>query len=224
VFKVLDLLTIHFLPDFWLVPGGLSIMKKRIAAIIIAPIIGAVLGYLLIYALDSGWFRSNWQMIEKPPGEVLHLVALSRDSLWVQSDKGVIYYNEDSSTCKSSCWKEVPELPTFPIVEPYEAPVTDEACAPSPPLSGVTDRISECRRTLWIDYDFSFALRRDGNIYLWQTEIYKEWEFMLLIIGVCGGTIALFIPTAAFVLFLELLDWLSKRARKTLEEKMPDAG
>jgi len=191
-------------------------MKKRIAALITAPIIGAVLGYLLVIALTNGWFSSKWQMIEKPPGEVLHLVALSQDSLWVQSATGTIYYDENSSTCKSDCWLEVPEIPALPIVESNESTVTSEACAPSPPLSRVTDRISECWRTLWVDYNFTFALRKDGSIYLWQAELYKEWVVVLLFIGVCGGAIVLFIPTLVFVLFLGLLDWRSNRANKNV--------
>ena len=188
-------------------------MKKRIAALIIAPIIGAVLGYLLVYALDNGWFKSKWQMIEKPSGEGLHLLALSKDSLWVQSDTGAIYYNENSSTCKSDCWREVAEIPALPVVGPNETAVTNQACAPALPLLGVAERLSECRRTMWVDFSSTFALRSDGSIYLWQAEIYNEWAFVLLVIGVCGGAIALFIPTLVVVLLLWFLDWRSKRAK-----------
>ena len=189
-------------------------MKKWVLAIIIAPIIGAVLGYLLFNVLDNGWFRSKWQMIEKPPGEGLRLAALSQDSLWVQSPTGTLYYNENSSTCKSDCWLEVPEIPSLPIMGPNEIRVTSEACAPSLPLLSVTEKISECRSTYWVDQNFTFALRKDGTIYLWQADIYKEWTVVLLFILVCGGAIALLIPTLIFVLFLRLLDWRSNRAIK----------
>jgi hypothetical protein len=189
-------------------------MKKRIAALILAAIIGAVLGYLLVTALDNGWFRTKWRMIEKPPGEALHLVALSQDRLWVQVDSGTIYYNENSSTCKSDCWQEVTEIPALPILEPNETTVSSEACAPPLPLSGVTDRISECRITMWVDHNFTFALRKDGTLVLWQTDIYKEWEVVLLFLGVCIGGIALFIPTLVIVLFLGLRDRRSKRTNK----------
>jgi phosphate/sulfate permease len=189
-------------------------MKKRIAAIIIAPIIGAFLGYLLVYALNNGWFKSKWQMIEKPPGEALHLVAQSQDSLWVQSDTGTIYYNENSSTCKSDCWREVPEIPALPIVAPNESTMTSEACAPSPPLSRVTEKISECWSTMWVDTNFTFALRKDGSIYLWQADIFKEWAVVLLFSGICFGAIALFVPTLVYVLVLGFLDRRSKRANK----------
>jgi hypothetical protein len=190
-------------------------MKKRIAVLIIAPIIGAALGYLLVIALDNGWFKSRWQMIATPPGEGLQLVALSGDSLWVQSDTGAIYYNENASTCKSDCWREVPQVPALPVVGSNESTVTGEACAPPLPLSGVTERLSECRRTMWVDYNFTFALRKDGSIYLWQAEIYKEWAFVILVVGVCGGAILLFIPVLAVVLVLAFRDWRSKRADKT---------
>jgi hypothetical protein len=190
-------------------------MKKRVAALLLATITGAVLGYLLVSALDNGWFRTRWQMIEKPPGESLHLVALSKDSLWVQSGAGTIYLNEHSSTCKSDCWKEVPEIPSLPILEANETKVTREACAPALPLNGVTDRISECRSTMWVDYNFTFALRKGGTIYLWRTDIYKEWEVVLLFLGVCVGGIVLFIPTLVLVLFLGLLDRRSHRKKST---------
>jgi len=188
-------------------------MKKRIVALILAPIIGAVLGYFLVYALNNGWLKSRWQMIEKPPGTELHLVALSRDSLWVQSATGILYYNENASVCKSDCWVEVPEIPDLPVLAPGETTVTSGACAPALPLSRIVDRLSECRSTMWVDFDFTFALRADGSIYLWQAELFKEWAFVLLVIGVCGGAILLFLPALAVVLILGIRDWRSKRAK-----------
>lgn len=194
-------------------------MKKRIAALIIGPLIGAILGYLLVYALENGWFRYKWQMIEKPPGEGLHLVALSKDSLWVQSASGTIYFDENSSTCKSGCWREVPAIPALPIVDPQETAVTSQACAPSLPLIGVTDRISECRSTYWVDFNYTFAMRKDGSIYLWQANIFKEWTVVVFFIGVCGGALALFIPTLVVVLILVIIDRRSHRANKSTERE-----
>jgi hypothetical protein len=57
---------------------------------------------------------------------------------------------------------------------------------------------------LWVDYDFTFVLRKDGSIYLWQAELYKEWAALLLLIGVCFGAVVLFIPASGFLLFLGL--------------------
>jgi hypothetical protein len=191
-------------------------MKKRIAAVIIAPIIGAILGYLLVTALMNGWFSSRWQMIEKPPGERVHLVAHSEDNLWVQSDTGTIYYNNDSSSCESGCWMEVPEIPDDPFAELDKSKVTKDDCAPSPPLGRVAERISECRRTAWVDYNSTFVLRNDGNIYLWQAELYKEWSVVLLFSGICIGALVLFVPALVIVLFLGLRDWRSRRANKNI--------
>jgi len=195
-------------------------MKKRIATIVVAPIIGAVLGYILVTALMNGWFRSRWQVVERPPVEAIHLLALNEDSLWVQSDSGAIYYNESASTCKTGCWSEVPEVTVLstPIGQ-EETTVTGEACAPSPPLSRVTESMSECRRTMWVDYNSTFALRNDGSIYLWQVELYKEWSIVLLFSGICIGALVLFVPALVIVLFLGFLDWRSKRANKTNESE-----
>ena len=195
-------------------------MKKRITALIISPIVGAILGYLLANAMNNGWFSSKWQMIEKPPVDVHLLVAISRDSLWVQSDSGTFYYNENSSICKLGCWIEVQEIPNLPIVEPYEARVTSEACASSPPLSRVIAKISECRIEMWVCRSFTFALRDDGTIYLWQADINKDYANAGLFFGICIGSIALFIPTLLFVLFLRLLDWLSNRVNKKSERDL----
>jgi hypothetical protein len=190
----------------------LLIMKKRIAILLFAPIIGAALGYFLVYALSNGWFKSRWQKIETPPGDGLHLVALSLDSLWVQSDSGAIYYNENASACQSGCWVEVPEIPDLPALGPNETAVTSGACAPSLPLSRVVERLSECRSTMWVDYDVTFALREDGSIYLWQAELFKEWTFVLLVVGVCGGAMLLFLPALAVVLVLAIRDRRLRRS------------
>jgi hypothetical protein len=195
-------------------------MKKRLLALIIAPIVGAILGYLLADALNNGWFSSKWQRIESPPGDVHRLAAVSKGGLWVQSDSDVLYYNENPSTCKAACWQEVSEIPSLPIVEPYESSVTLTACAPSPPLGGVTTRISECRRELWVDRNSTFALRNDGSLYLWQADLYKESSAVLIILSVCIGAIILFVPT----LIIVLINWLLNRKREKQREKIPAAA
>ena len=190
-------------------------MKKRIVAIFIAPILGGILGYLLVDALSNGWFSSRWQRIEAPPVEASRLLALSLDSLWVESPTGAIYYNENSSACQSDCWQEVSGIPTLPVVESDEVTVKYEACAPSPPLSGVLERISECRRTMWVDYTVTFAFRKDGSIYLWQADLYKEWAFVLLFGGICLGALILFIPTLIAILIFGFRERRARRADKS---------
>lgn len=196
-------------------------MKKRILALVVASLVGALLGYLLSSALNYGWFKSKWLLIEKPPIESFHLVAISRDSLWIMSDTGAIYFNENSSSCTNECWSLVSEVPSLPIVEPFETNVTNEACAPTPPLSKIIDTISECRHEMWVDRSYKFSLRWDGNIYLWEADHYGEWTSVSLLSGVCTGAIILFVPTLLFVLFSGLLGWLSKHANKELKEKTP---
>ena len=195
-------------------------MKKRLIALILAPILGAVLGYLLADAMNNGWFSSKWQRIESPPVNVYSLVAVSKGGLWVESDSGVLYYNENPSSCQNECWQEVSDTPSLPIVEPYEASVTATACAPSPPLSRVTATISECRVEMWIDRSVTFALRNDGSIYLWQVDLSKECSAALIILGVCVGAVTLFIPTFIVV----FINWLSKRVHEKQEERMSTAA
>jgi hypothetical protein len=180
-------------------------MKKRIAALIIAPIVGAILGFLLALAIQNGWFKSNWQMIEKPPVTVQVLTAIHKDSLWIEDASGTLYFNENSSTCESDCWVEVSELPVLPFLEANETKVKGEACAPALPLGRVVARLSECRIEQWVDKNFIFALRKDGNIYLWQANLYGEWTFVLLFLGICFGSVSLFVVTLAVVLFFQFI-------------------
>jgi hypothetical protein len=195
-------------------------MKKRLIALVIAPLAGAVLGYLLANTMNNGWFSSEWRRIESPPGNVHRLAAVSKGGLWVEMDSGAFYYNENPSSCKAECWQEVSDIPSLPIVEPYEASVSATACAPSPPLSRITARISECRIEMWIDRNSTFALRNDGSLYLWQVDLYKEWSAALIILGMCIGAITLFIPT----LIVVFINWLSNRTHEKQREKMSTAA
>ena len=190
-------------------------MKNRITALVIAPLVGAILGYLITDPINAGWFSSKWQVIESPPGNVHSLVAISKGSLWVQSDSGSFYYNENPSSCKTKCWQEVSGIPALPIIEPYESSVSNTPCASTPPLSRVRATVSECRREMWIDRNSTFALRNDGSIYLWQVDLAKEWSFLTMILNVCAGAIAMFIPTLIVILF----SWLLNRIHKNREIK-----
>jgi hypothetical protein len=189
-------------------------MTKRLIALIIAPVVGAVLGYFLAYVMNNGWLSSKWQRIENPPGNVYRLVTISKGALWVENDSGTFYYNEKPSSCQSQCWQEVSKFPSLPIVEPNELSVTNTPCAPSPPLSRVTAKISECRRETWIDRNSTFALRNDGSIYLWQIDLAREWSSAIVVLNMCVGAIALFILTLIVVLFGWLLDRVREKREK----------
>ena len=190
-------------------------MKKRLIALVVAPIVGAVIGYLLAEAMNNGWFSSKWQRIENPPDKVDRLVAVSKGSLWIESDSGVFYYSENPSSCKSDCWQKVSEIPSLPVVEPYEASVSATACAPSPPLGKVTATMSECRIEMWVDRNATFALRNDGSIYLWKADLYKEWSAVLIILSMIIGAIALFV----FTLIVMFINWLLSRTHAKQREK-----
>jgi hypothetical protein len=196
-------------------------MKTRIIAIIIGPIIGAILGYFFGYANYYGWIGTSWHLLDKPPVEVTHLVAVDSFSLLVQSKSGSYYINENTSTCESGCWKMVPNIPLFPNPGSEET-ITSEACSSPPPLSDVRTRISQCRINFvnWgLNRNFIYALRNDGTIYLWHTDIYTgEGEDLYNIVYVCFGGIAFFIPILILVLFFEFIDRLSNHAKKQKKE------
>jgi len=202
-------------------------MKARFVAIIIGPIIGAILGFFLADTINNGWFDSYWQMIEMPPVKVQRLVAVDSYSLWIQSDSGILYYNADTVGCKTDCWQEVAEIPVLPRVTPNGSEIehetiTGHACSPAPPLSGVVSQLSQCRITElnWgLHNNYIYALRDDGTIYLWHTDMYtgEGGAIYNYFIFVCGGGLVVFISIFIFALFLGLLDWLAKRAQKDKE-------
>ena len=192
---------------------------NRIAAVFIAPIIGAFLGYQLASVMNYGWHYSKWHPIESPPESVDSLVALQRDSIWIQGESGAIYYNENSSMCTTDCWDKVSSIPILPVEEGWEDRITNETCVPLPPLSKVSTKVSECRITMWEDFTYSFALREDGSIYHWEAAFFKEWAFLNLFFGALFGAVILFIPTLFIIITSGLLDRLSNRAREKEEEK-----
>jgi hypothetical protein len=189
-------------------------VKARIAAILIAPIIGAILGILLAQAVNYGWLASKWQPIEKPPERVARLLAIQRDTLWIEGESTMLYTNENSSSCSYNCWVEVSEIPDESDEGGYVLSIKNEACGPLPPLTQVAATISECRMDDWRDFNHTFALRKDGNIFYWQASINREWTLLVLIYAAFYGAVGLFVPTLFIVLFGGLLDWLSNRATR----------
>jgi len=198
-----------------------SRMKSRIFALVIIPIIGIILGLFLATVISNGWLDSSWHMIEKPPGKVYRFVAVNSFGLWVKNDSGILYYNADTSECKIDCWREVSAVPNLPIVNPNES-ITNDSCSLVPPLTGVVARIAQCRITElnWgLHQNYVYALRNDGNIYLWHTDFYTGEGgaiFLYLLLGCIGG-IVFFIPVLFFVLFFGLLDLLESRAQRAKE-------
>ena len=154
------------------------------------------------------------------PFQVKHLVAISFDSLWVQNESGKIYYNQNASQCELDCWREVPNIPDLPIVDPYYISVTNEPCAPLRPLSNVVEEISECREEMFRDFNYSFALQKNGNIFFWQATIHKEWATLKLFNLTLLGAAFLFIPTLLIALVMGILDWLFNRGRKADDDNL----
>jgi len=181
----------------------------HVLALFIVPAIGLVLGLVLAKMMDDGWLSSSWQTVAQPSVHVRSLEALNKDSLWVRSDSGDIYYNENASDCATDCWRKVDEIPKLPIPDDAIS-VINKPCAALPPLWGMTVSISECRKRMWQDYNSTFALLNDGTIRVWQVNVNGEGSFMLFMIVPVFGAIALFVLTLIFVLFSVFFDWLTR--------------
>jgi hypothetical protein len=192
-------------------------MKKRLTRLVIlSPIIGAVLGYFVGYAFYARWFDTAWHTIEKSPVPIRRLVALDKDSVWVETVAGKLYHNASSSTCQSGCWQEVVQLPAFPQRDSSGFLIIDKSCAAIPPLFLITSIVAECHQEAFIGHSYVFALRRDNNLLFWQADLYGEWSFIPIGGGVCLGAIVLFFGAALPLMALKFREWLNKRRNSGL--------
>ena len=134
-------------------------------------ICAAILCILPIINMKYGWF--DWQSLEKPPERVVKIIAIDRESVWVKTASGEIYYNEKSDECQKDCWVVTTETPTETPTETFiqdgiPRKLLNTTCSPAPPLIGVVDSMAECFRGEWADSDSIYVLRFDGSLAAWH--------------------------------------------------------
>ena len=190
-------------------------MLKRFGLIVFLTVFGGILGLALAVAFVWGWFSSHWVRIEAPPEPVIALVHIDRDQVWGESEAGVLYKFTDAEHCQSDCWTIVQSLPS-PVWhdDPDLMEVKDTTCSPALPLARVEARIEQCRVETWVSRNYVFALRKDGNIYFWQSDIYGEWLVVELMLGLGGGAACLCIPSMLFLLLPVIFRGAVKKERK----------
>ena len=190
-------------------------MLKRFGLTILLTVIGGMLGLALAIAFVWDWFGSSWQAVEASPEPVAALVHIERDQVWVESESGVLYKYTDAERCRSDCWTVV-NTPPDPVWhdDPDLMDVKDSLCSPALPLSRIAERIEQCRVETWVNRNYVFALRTDGSLYFWQSEVYGEWLVVELMLGLGGGTACLCVPSVLFLLVPSSIRWLRKRSVK----------
>ncbi len=105
--------------------------------------------------------------------------------------------------------ESIPDPVWYDNPDPIE--VKDTTCAPPLPLLGAEEKTAECRRGMWVDSNFIFALHKDGSIYFWKSDIYGEWVVVELFLGLCCGAMLLFVPALIFILLPGIFRWFSNR-------------
>lgn len=180
--------------------------------LLIAPFIGLILGFVFAKFSDLGWIGSSWQIVVQPPVHISSLEAVNQDSLWIRSDSGAIYYNENASKCTADCWHTVDGIPKLPLLD-HSLSVTNRPCTRMLPLWGMVATISECRREMWNERNNTFALLNDGTIRLWQVNVHggEGVDLIIYIVSPIFGAMVLFVLTVILLLFSALIDWLSNK-------------
>jgi hypothetical protein len=187
-------------------------MRKRLTDLVmLSPIIGAILGYLVGYAYYAQWFDTTWHTIEESPVPIRRFIALDKDNVWVETVPGQLYHHAGSSTCQSGCWREVAQLPVFPQGDSSGFQIVDKPCAAIPPLFLTTSTVAQCRRESFVGHSYAFALRRDNKLLFWQADLYSEWSFIPIGGGACSGAIVVFFGAAIPLMIIEFREWLTKR-------------
>ena len=187
-------------------------MKKRFALTFLITIIGGILGLSAAIAFIWDWFGAGWVQIEASPEPVAKLISIERDQLWVESESGTLFKYTDAENCISDCWMRVQSIPDpvrYDNPDPIE--VKDTTCSPSLPLMRVAEKIEEGRVEMWVSRNYVFALRENGSLHFWQSDVFGEWIIVELFFGLCGGAICLSTPAMLFILLPEFIKWRSKR-------------
>ncbi len=164
-------------------------MIKKLRILTLSAILGGVLGYLIAWAHIIGWFSTSWQLIPPPPEKPVELVQSNGSQLWIASESGAYFFNSSTLYCDSDCWLEIESVPNQIEPEFVYIEISKEACASPLPLLSVKSRLEECHKEMWVDSTYVYALRNNGEIFAWQSDIYGEWIILELIQCTCGGSL-----------------------------------
>ena len=187
-------------------------MLKQFGLTFLLAILGAILGLGLTIGYVWDWFSSDWVRLEASPEPIAELLHIERDQVWGESEAGVLYKYNDAKNCMSDCWTMVQTLPS-PVWhdDPDLMEIRAETCTPARPLLGNAERIEQCRVETWVNRNYVFALRENGDLLFWQGDVFGEWIVVELFMGLCGGAICFSAPAFLFILVPELLRRIFKK-------------
>ncbi len=178
-------------------------MLKRIIWLFLATLTGGLIGIAVTVFYLRGWF-SPWRSVDSPPVGVVKLMALDESNLWVSGDDGKIYFNPAADTCTQACWTVVEEIERRPV--PSERGALTESCLPPPPLTGMHEKIGECKIGDWQDQNTVYALRTDGSIRVWRFTSGGEWSVVMVMMAAIIGASIFFALSLTIIVFKAIID------------------
>lgn len=171
-----------------------------IGVLALACIVGGGLGFGLAYVYENGWF-TGWAQAATAPEPIARIRQINRSEVWGEAESGALYHNPFADTCVADCWFAIVELPA-PVIDEEVRDVFAEPCVTPPPLSGSVERLSECQREQWVDYNAVYALQRDGTLRVWRYTSGGEWVALTYLLLIFVGATVVFV-IALVVLILQ---------------------
>ena len=188
-------------------------MVKRVAVwmgvLVLALIVGGGLGFGLAYFYENGWYE-GWAQAATPPEPVARIRLINRSEVWVEAESGALYHNPLADTCAADCWFAVVELPA-PVIDEEVREVFAELCVTPPPLSGSVERVSECQREQWVDYNAVYALQSDGTLRVWRYTSGGEWVALTYLLLIVVGAVGLFVVALVVLILQAVVRGLARR-------------
>jgi hypothetical protein len=157
---------------------------KRVGALILLPLAGALIAFALGYTYLEGRFVI-WQSLGKPPEKAVKLVAIAR-GLWVETESGRVYHYDGTASCGDRCW----------VASDYPAPdpppyFTIDRCGWAPSFTQAIDTKAICEPWGPGSYLYVYAIRKDGNVFMWEHGIGEENSLEFVLSPCMGGATGL---------------------------------
>jgi hypothetical protein len=181
-------------------------------ALFISPLLGCALGYGVAQAANAGWLSNDWEPLGHPPQSAVRVLSVSDGEAWVSSITESIFHWPSSPECRYDCWQEVAAVGPTATPAPWILSLRGEECAPPRPLPGKVSQASQCSQEHWLQRTTTIAIIRDGSALRWRADVNIEGAGFAILALPFGGALVVFLLTLASVLFLQLLEWLGKRA------------
>lgn len=157
-------------------------LAKRIGVLILLPLAGALVALALAIASLEGLFVM-WKSLGKPPEKAVKIIAIA-SGLYVETESGRVYSYEGSYSCGDKCWvaSKYPE----PDPTPY---FTLDACGSLPSFVHAIDTKALCEPWGPGSYLSVYAIRNDGNVFVWQHRVGEGNTIWILMSPFVGAPI-----------------------------------